>query len=362
LTHLGFGVTVGGTGRLLVRVPSWRLDVNCQEDLIEEVTRIFGYEHIPTTLPAVLPQVAVASYRALVCKTKELLVGLGLQEVITYSLVSKNDAQDFPLGVGLVPLAVANPLSQDQETLRALLMPSLVRCAAYNVNQKQGPLALFEIADTYTRSDSSGAGEELRLGIVLCGQRSMFLTNGIVRDELGLLHLKGIVETVLARLGIEGVSFRPLGGAVVELAIGTEPVGAIVDVPGHLLGRFDIKNKKAVAAEIYLERVFAHIKGAKKFVPLPASPGITRDISLVLPESISVQSVIAAIRQEAGSLLRDVSLADYYRGKQIPEGKRGLTLSCFYQALKRTLTEEEVAPVHSRVCAVVVEKFQAAIR
>ena len=362
LTHLGFGVRVGAKDSFSVEVPAHRLDVNVPEDLTEEVARIFGYEHIPTTLPSVIPQDFSDRARSLVAKTKNTLVGLGLQEVITYSLVARGDQAGFSLAAGLEPLEVENPLSREQEIARTLLLPSVMRVLAHNLNQRQSLVAVFEVSDVFWADDKKGACEDLHLAFALCGARPLYVAQGAIKDEFGLLHAKGILEALAQRLGAGELSWIPRDASTIEVFLGAEKIGAVIDVPASLLERFDIKNKKAVAAEISLEKVFAAATDTKKFSALPLYPGIARDISLVLAEDIPVQDILAAVKEAGAELLEGVGVVDYYKGKQIAAGSRGLTLSCSYRSGKRTLTEDEIAPAHSRVLALLVEKFHATIR
>jgi phenylalanyl-tRNA synthetase beta chain len=362
LTHLGFGVRVSAKDNFSIEVPAYRPDVNLPEDLIEEIARIIGYEHIPETLPSVKPQVFSDQRRPLVAKTKNILVGLGLQEVITHSLVSKADLAGFSgMGAG-EPVEVENPLSQEQAILRPSLLPSLLRAVAYNLNQRQSPVTIFEVSDVFSSDEKTGVSEELHLGLALCGTKSLYVAQGLLKDDLGLLHAKGIIETLCVRLGVKGLSWIPRDASTIEIFTGEEKIGTVVDIPEGVLERLDIKNRRASAAEIYLEKVFAAGTTTKKFTSLPLYPGISRDISVVLAEDIPVGEILTAIRDTGGKLLEQVTVVDYYKGKQIAAGSKGLTLSCLYRSPARTLTEEEVVPVHARVLNTLVEKFHAAIR
>jgi phenylalanyl-tRNA synthetase beta chain len=133
-------------------------------------------------------------------------------------------------------------------------------------------------------------------------------------------------------------------------------------VPKSTLDKLEIKNKAVFALELSLEKIFSQAQLKKKFLSPPKYPSITRDISLVLKEEITVKEIIRAIEEKAGPLLRNVRIADYYRGKQIPPGYRGLTISCLYRSDERTLTEEEINPLHALVCGVLTEHFGATIR
>jgi phenylalanyl-tRNA synthetase beta chain len=190
----------------------------------------------------------------------------------------------------------------------------------------------------------------------------MLLEQGLVKEKMGLLHLKGILEMVFQRLGVAG--YRSVIGKAGEiyLYLGQEKLCAMRKVSRDFLNKLEIKNKDVFVAEVYLKEVFSHAGAKKKFQELPLYPGILRDISLVLKEDISAQQVLSQICQTAGQLLQEARVTDYYKGKQIPAGLRSLTVSCLYRSGERTLTDEEINPLHSRVLQALVDKFSVQIR
>jgi phenylalanyl-tRNA synthetase beta chain len=290
---------------------------------------------------------------------KNILVGLGLNEVITYSLVDRDSLAGFS---GEAALEILNPLSQDQEVLRPSLIPSLVKCVSFNLNQKQEYVNLFEVASLFL-NESGKPREELYLAVALCGMRELFLEKGLVKEEAGLLHLKGILETLFCRLGIKDYSFRlSRDSGAVDLFVQKKNIGRMLRLPGALKEKFDIKNKEVFVLELSLEKLSSFSAPEKKFSPLPKYPGITRDISFILKEDTAVEEVLAAVRNQGQPLLSDVRIADYYKGKQIPEGFRGLTLSCIYRSPERTLTEAEVNPVQAAISALLTERFGVKLR
>ncbi|MDP2044400.1 MAG: hypothetical protein Q8K15_04455, partial [Candidatus Omnitrophota bacterium] len=138
--------------------------------------------------------------------------------------------------------------------------------------------------------------------------------------------------------------------------------GMMLDLNKQVLDAFDIKNKQVVLAEVNLEKIFGHINLEKKFSSVPRYPAITRDISFVVKDDLSVKELLAAIEAKGLSLLRSARVVDYYQGKQIPAGFRGLTVSCVYRASDRTLTEEELTPLHNSICSLLVERFGIKLR
>jgi phenylalanyl-tRNA synthetase beta chain len=361
LSRLGFQVKPRGKNNFQVAVPPQRQDVGLEIDLVEEIARIYGYAQIPATLPKMSPGIGASGSRGLVALVKNILAGLGLQEVITYSLVDRDSLRDLALPTA--PLEILNPLSQEQEVLRPSVLGGLLKCLALNFNRKQELVNIFEIAPVFGGSTQQPR-EELSLGIALGGVKSALVgEQGLVKETVGALHLKGILEILFSRLGIANYSLEPLQGAAeFAVCVAGEKIGRLLQPSRGLLERFEIKNKEVVLLELALEKVFSGVKLEKKYSPLPVYPGITRDISFILKENIRAAEIFKAIKERGGSLLEEARIVDYYQGSQIPAGFRGLTISCFYRLSGRTLTEAEVNPVHTLVLAVLKDRFGAQFR
>ena len=363
LDNLGFKIRPKTRNNLSVEIPSHRQDVNLEIDLIEEIARIFGYEHMPKTLPALIPQISASDIRSYVSFIKNILVGLGLNETITYGLTDKDLLEGFKTEQSSPAIEILNPLSKDQAVLRPTLIPSLARCIAYNLNQKQDYINIFEVAKTF--SGRSGQSQEgLSLGIALCGIKSWFIfEQGLIKEKAGFLHLKGILEALFSRLGIKDYYFTATED-VCELAVHVkkERIGIMAGLAKDILEHLDIKNKDVWVAELSLDRLFSCVDLKKRFTALPIYPGISRDISLILKDNIKIDDILEVIRQKGKPLLQEVKVIDYYKGQQIPAGFKGLTISCLYRSGERTLTEAEINPIHALVSDTLAERFQAKIR
>ncbi|MBP7215678.1 MAG: phenylalanine--tRNA ligase subunit beta [Candidatus Omnitrophica bacterium] len=358
LTWLNFSVSARGKDALQITVPSHRADVRSDVDVVEEVARIYGFENIPATLPQVTPQRSAPDTKDLVALIKNTLVGLGLNEAITYSLTDCQTAHRF---VEAEPIVVANPLSKDQEALRTSLIPGLVKSAAFNLNQKQDAVMLFEAGDIFCE-DRNGPQESMELGILLCGTRSLLLSAGLIKEELGLLHLKGIVESLLQRLGIASYGFQYDDGNAITLSAQGKTIGRLQQLERNELELFEIKNNQVVVALLDLGRLLPLATLTKKISSLPVFPGITRDISVLVSEQTSAAEMLLAVQQSAGLLLQEVRIIDYYQGKQIPSGQRSLTFSCLFRAHNRTLTESEINPLMVSLADLLSKRFGARIR
>lgn len=361
LNNLGFKTKTKSRNDFKFEVPSHRPDVTSEIDLIEEIARIFGYENIPKSSPAVSPQVSIAQMRDMVSLTKNILVGLGLNEVITYSFIDKELLRVFGIQRASEAIEIANPLSREQEILRPNLIPSLASCISYNLNQKQEYINIFEIAKVFFQS-SREENERLALGIAICGVKSLLLEQGLIKDAAGFLHLKGMLEMLFKRLGISDYSFTMDDVRGIAVSINGEKIGLISRLGPEALDYLEIKNKDVFVLELSLDRLLTFTNLRRKFKGLPKYPGISRDISLVLKEDIAIDAILKAMRDKGLELLKEIKVVDYYKGKQIPSGFRGLTVSCLYRSDERTLTEAEVNPVHALVCKVLVDRFRAQIR
>jgi len=360
LVALGFQVKEKTKNTLSVQAPSYRPDVNTGIDLIEEVARIYGFDAVPNSLPAVKPRVARNEKRETIHLIKKILTGLGLNEVITYSLMDQAKLQGFAALDSAIE--IQNPMSKEQKILRPTLMPGLLNCVALNLNQKQDYIYIFEIASAYTRNNEE-VKEELTLGIAACGNKSLLLGQGLVREEIGVLHLKGTLETLLMRLGIIEYSLQQGPGADrIEVCVAKQAIGTIRQFANSVLDNFGIKNKKVYGLEISLDKLSAYINRKKKFSALPIYPAVTRDFSLILHKGVRVDDILGKIKENAGGLLQELKILDCYKGKQIPPGCRGLTVSCLYRSTERTLTEAEIDVIQAKVSEVLVRELGLKMR
>jgi len=362
LSSLEFKTRIKTKNQFIVEIPGHRPDVTLEIDLIEEIARIYGYDFVPKTKPTVKPQVSVGETKDIVSLIKNILVGLGLNEVITYSLMDKDLLRDFGMYQGPEVIEILNPLSKEQEILRPRLIPSLAACVAYNLNQKQDYINIFEISKVFSQSKAP-TQEELSLGIALCGIKSLLLEQGLIKDPVGLLHLKGILEALFTQLGVSKYDFNTDDKASsITIYAGGEKIGLMAKLEKSVLDKLDIKNKDVFVLELSLDRLLFYINLNKKFSHLPVYPGISRDISLILKDEILLGDILKAIREEGKPLLKQAAVLDYYKGKQIPSGFKGLTLSCLYRSDERTLTEAEINPVHSLICKILADRFGSRIR
>lgn len=296
-----------------------------------------------------------------------LKIKMDKQALAFLSRTSEGDARRalnaLEVGAPTPPtIEILNPLSKEQEILRPRIIPGLVGCVANNLNQKQAYVNIFEIAKVFSVAAES-LKEELVLAIALCGVKSLLLEQGLIKEEVGLLHLKGIFEVLFERLGIKDYKFNSKDNpSQILIYVNKEKIGIMKIFSRNRLEKLDIKNKDVLVVEVSLDKLFSYANLSKKFAALPIYPAMSRDISFILREGIAIDEVLKSMREKGSPLLREVKIVDYYKGKQIPSGYRSLTVSCLYRLDERTLTEAEINPVHSLVTFVLADKFSAQIR
>ena len=366
LTSLGFKIKAKSKTALSLSVPSWRLDVKAEIDLVEEVARIYGFENIPSTMACVALNSQKEKSQDHLNLIKDILVGLGLNEVITHSLIERKSLDGF-WDRREALIEVANPLSLEQQLLRPVLIPSLAGRVAYNLRQQNPYINIFEIAKTY-QLVSGKIREIYSLALALCGTNSRWFGTkiGHIQDEPGFLHLKGIIETLFSRLGLDIKKSQCcfIDDERVEVLLDKERVGIFRKLPGKILEALDIKYKDVFVAELALEeKILPKVILEKKFrlSLVPRYPGIARDITLPVKSEISFEDIANAIYALNESLLVEAGFKDSYEGANVPVGFKRITLSCKYCSDSRTLTEDEVTPAHERIVKALQEKFQAKI-
>jgi phenylalanyl-tRNA synthetase beta chain len=358
-----------------VTVPYYRLDVEISADLVEEVARMVGYDQIPSTLlrDELPPQRRNAALEADL-RVRDLLVGCGLTEVITYSMTNLDSvARLDPTGPAPDPadyIRLANPLTPEREYLRRTLSNSLLE--ALRDNLRFSPrVALFEVARVYLPQ----TGQELpleprRIGIVLSGPKHPVHWNQPQPGLFDYFDLKGVVETLLSRLRISNAAFIAVeapayqSGRVARLVLqpGDVDVGLLGEVNPVVRDRFDLPAQRVCLAELDLEALLAHAPESYRFEAAGRYPASAQDMAVVVDEGLPAVQVSDCIRRAGGRLLRSAELFDIYRGEQIPQGKKSLAYSLRYQAPDRTLTDDDVARQHARIQRALEKELAAELR
>jgi phenylalanyl-tRNA synthetase beta chain len=348
------------SGSLSVTVPSHRLDVTRPVDLVEEVGRIWGYDRFPTTLmrDELPPQRANRRLEG-TGRVRDLLAGCGLDEVITYSLVDVEDEGKLrPQGPPPEParyLRVRNPLSVERAYLRQTLLPSLLHTTRENLRFLDR-VAVFEIGAVYLPVEGQTLpGEPGRLGIVMTGPREdrSWLT-GQDRAPVDFHDLKGVVETLLAGLGLEG-TFEPGGhpafhpGRCAQVSVGDSVVGVTGELHPVVREAFGLPTQPVCALEFDLDRLLAAWGAPRSMVPISVHPPVYEDLAVVVDEDVPAVRVRDLIAQTGAPLVRSAVLFDVYRGEQAGAGRKSLAYRLTYQADDRTLTDREISRLRAKI-------------
>ena len=345
------------------RIPSFRVDLKREIDLIEEIARLHGVDKIPSSPPRSARGTnefdALFDHLALV---REILTGLGLDEAQGQTLISKAKCANDP--AALIPLA--NPLSSDMDVLRPSLLPGLIDSLRHNASHQNTDVALFETGRVF----ASGK-EERRVAIALTGLRHPAFWSGSDRDaKFDIYDLKGIVENLFEQLALRGIQFirraestpQFLESAVVQL--GKNTLGELGQLSPLIAKSNDLRDA-VLLAEFNLDSLVSLSRrnlAGRKFKPLPAFPAIRRDIAMLVPETVTHDSVLGAVKSAKPQNLERAELFDVFRGKNVPDGQKSMAYAFTYRNAERTLTDAEVNTTHQKLVEQLKQSLGASIR
>jgi len=372
LHSLGFECQEGDSGsQISVSVPYWRSDVKCSADLVEEVVRIIGYEKIPITkLGSPLPQQKSklspsAQQSNLKEKLRNVLIGFGFQEILTYSLVSLEKLQKLSpkLELKIPPLRVANPMTREQEYLRTSLRAGLLSTLSHNQKFEQAGIRLFEIGKIFLPRGKDLPEERDMLCAVLGGPRAE-LSWQADKEPLDFFDAKGAVENLLNQLGLKasfdiGDDEILFPGKGADIIVEDDKAGIVGDVHPRVAQAFELSSAICLI-EIDLEKLLTRIARTKEYQPIPRFPSVTRDIALVVDEQVRYRRAKEII--QSFPLVTQIALFDLYRGNQIPEGKKSFAIRIIYQSPSHTLTDEEVDQTQEQMLDRLHQELGATLR
>ncbi len=370
LGDLGFLVHYVPPAKYSVQVPSWRPDVEIPDDLVEEVGRIYGYERLPATmLRGTLPPPEVNPVMSVRERLRDLAVALGFQEVITYTLTTREKLAlvTDPLdAVRRNPLGVVNPVAAQHAYLRTSLRASVLETYATNRRQAEGALRLFEIGFEYLPVEGDLPIERPVLCAVLGGSREgrWHVGGG---DALDFFDAKGAVEAMLDALGVTGTfvaaeEYGLLPGHTAKFGAGGEMVGVVGQVHPETAAAFDI-DEPVFLFEVWAEDLVRHLPERPPYQPLSRYPAVRMDVAVVVDAGVSAGRVLELARSHRSQgVTTRAELFDEYRGPGVPEGKKSLALRLWFRADDRTLTDDEALKVRQGLLARLAREFGAELR
>ena len=365
LTSLGFECRQTSVpSQALVFSPYWRSDINCAVDLVEEVVRIIGYDKIPATmLSATLPEREPRPRLELREKIRGIMVGLGFQEVLTYSLTSLEKLRKLAIELEPEALKVANPMTKEQEYLRPNLRTGLLVALAQNRKVEPGGIRLFEIGKVFLPRGDELPQEKEMLCALLSGSKASLSWKG-EKGEFDFFDAKGMAENLLRGLRLTA-EFKPGSDQNLSPAESAEIIneGDRIGVLGILHPRvaqaFELDGVVCLI-EIDVEKLLIKPSGQKRYTPIYRFPAVSRDIALIVDEQTSYQQVESIIK--SFPLVTEVTLFDLYSGEQIPQGKKSFAIRVVYQSPDHTLTDEEVNQIQQGMLAKLSQELGSILR
>ena len=368
LTRLGLDVSQPSPKSWKVKVPSFRPDLTRPIDLVEEIARLYGFDHIPETLPARAPLFVPEKplYR-LEQKARQFMSGIGLHETITFSLISDRGLD--PEAHLKEAVGIVNPQNKELRWMRPVMFPSQLDVIKKNQHAGTRDVFLFEIAALYRAVPDKGkrSTEEKVLGMALSGAWRPRNWADPER-EVNFYDLKGMTEAFLEALGTSNINFTRVGGipqcrdgAALQLTAGFDVVGYLGEIHPKLLPLWELE-KSVFVAEIYLERLLPHVQWIRPLKELPRFPAVERDLSVVVPEEVKSAEIARLVEDMGEGLIRQVEVFDFFHGGRIPKGFKNLGFRVLYQSREKTLVSSDIQALHTSIADQIAKKFHASFQ
>jgi len=355
--RLGFKSTTKGDV-ITVSVPKRRIDISIKEDLIEEVGRIYGVDNIPGKLPDIKPR--MGSYDKVSRQIRNKLVDLGLNETLTYVLVSNDDSKMFTKSNN-ESIKLLAPLTEERDTLRQSLAVSLYRTYEYNKARNVKDVSLFEIGKVFSKNGENYE-EENHVGVLMTGEYMLGYKN---RMNVDFYVIKGVAEELLDYLGYYGrYSFVPNKEKVPqELHPGQSAVISVNNDIVGVIGKVNpaIESEDVYVLEINLDKLLAKKVGKMKYKEISKFPYVKKDLAIVIDKKYSSQEIAGEIKRAGGHILQKIEVFDVYN-KGLDPNKVSIAYSLTFENSDRTLTDEEVNAAVDKIVEAVGKKFGAELR
>ena len=353
LTRLGFEFAAErhDGDEFTITVPSWRLDVEREIDIIEEIARLHGYDRFPNTLPAYTGAVIDLPDAAKDAKLRSSLLGLGYNEAVSLTFISSEDAKRFSPATAL-PLA--NPLSEEASVMRTSLVPGMLSMLAYNLNRGSNNVRLFEAGHVYEAEETKSIEPKQ----ICLGATGQALPANVTHPEearpLSFFDLKGDVENVLEAFESTALHFDAQASDDYHPGRSARAVmdGTVVAQFGHLHPEVAAARKlrqDVFVAELYLDRLYQHDLRHPRYRALPRYPAVERDFSFLFADAVTFEQISESAQKLHLSALVSFEPAEIFRGGNVPPGKYSILLRAVFQSGERTLREDEVAQWSARM-------------
>ena len=359
LESLEFKCNLVSSEVLELEVPTFRLDITEDADILEEIARIYGYDNIPS---ASLEGNATAGVKTekqkFIDNVKSNSIACGLNEILTYSFVS-------PRGVDKINLPaddekrnfvkIMNPLGEETSVMRTTLIPNMLDVISTNISHKVEEVSAFESGNTFIPQE--GLPIETKKYCV-----------GVYGKEVDFFVLKGVIESVLNNVGLKGYEIEPETtnltfhpGRCAKIVYNNIYIGTFGELHPDVIENYNL-GQRVYVAEINIDTVFENLNLTKSYNPLPKYPSTSRDIALIVKDEVFVKQIEDIIKANGEDLVESYKLFDVYKGAQIEEGHKSIAYSITYRSKDKTLTDEDVAKVHEKILSELSEKLNANLR
>ncbi|MFW5636914.1 MAG: phenylalanine--tRNA ligase subunit beta [Thermodesulfobacteriota bacterium] len=372
LRSIEFGVEKEGPNGLTVTVPSFRVDVTRPEDLMEEVARLWGYNRIPVTSPA-MPAEAVRPTPRMTARNriKDLMSGYGFAEAVNYSFIDRGACDKLRLKEDDPRrrlLEILNPLTEEQTVMRTSLIPGLLETMGRNLAWQMRNLRLFEIGKTFVSNGQEALPDETEM---LAGLLTGAIHEGTWHTEerpTDFFDLKGTAEALLNALSLPDLRFTAMDdtdctytrpGYTARILAGDQDLGLLGEVHPTTLKAYDLK-QTAFIVELNLDRLIPLISDEKQARPIPRFPSVARDITIIVDRSVEADDLLRSVLEMDEELVEDLFLFDLYEGENIPQGRKSVSFRIIYRSALETLEDEAVTGIHQRISDMLLKKYNAA--
>jgi phenylalanyl-tRNA synthetase beta chain len=355
-------------GEFSITIPSRRGDITIEEDIVEEVARLYGYDRLPITLPAgESTPGSLTERQQLRRRIRRYFEGAGLYQATTYSLTSKEKVHRFLNKVEqLEPVKLLMPMSEDRSVLRLGLVSHLIDVVKYNLHRQVDQLGFYEIGSVFIPAAKGELPNELeKIAGAVTGLWQTHLWQG-EKKPVDFYVVKGVLDGLFDTIGVSNVEYQAAErndlhpGRTAHIYVQGEYVGYLGQI--HPATQKELDIQETYVYELSLEKLSTLVGEKVDYTPVPRYPSITRDIALVVNKEVSAGEIQQIIVAAGGTLLKDVNVFDLYEGDKMEEGKKSLAFSLRYFDPERTLTDDVVTAAHGKVLIAVEEKTGAVLR
>lgn len=351
--------------------PSFRSDIQRESDIIEEIARFYGYEKVPVTIPKTPISKDITDKRySYISAIKESIRKSGFTEAINYSFINPSALDLLNIGSDDLrrnTMSLLNPIKAEEPVLRTTIAPSLIQNLVYNVSMGNREVRMFEASRVFFNKGNRLPEERHHLGAIYFREKTPSLWKGEAPD---FYVVKGALESLLSEINIKDFVYQNSSepflhpGKSCDIFISDEKTGFIGALHPDITEKLGLKVSKPeiILLELDLDRLLLSIPESFKYTRIPKYPYIERDIAIIVDESLMASTIIEEVKSYESELIEDVSVFDFYKGKNIPQGKKSLAFSVRYRAKDRTLTDSEIEDIHSRLIRYITDRTGGTVR